>query len=135
MFKKIAKFLLVAVVIMAIIGGCSNTTKTGESGNSGESGTKQEEKKTEDLTLVGEIEDSIEYDMPKFVGEIKNNTDNELSYVQIEIFLYDKDNAQVGTALANTTKLKAGGTWKFETSSIDSGAENYDHYEYEISGH
>lgn len=130
--KKIATLLIAATVAITpfALTGCGASGESGES----EGSTKQEEKKTEDLTLVGEIEDTIEYDMPKFTGAIKNNTDRELSYVEINIILYDKEDAQVGTALANTTNLKAGGTWKFETSSIDPGAENYDHYEYEIMG-
>ena len=35
-------------------------------------------------------------------------------YIQVEYNLYDADGAQVGTALANTNNLKAGGSWKFE---------------------
>ena len=46
-----------------------------------------------------------------------NNTDKEQSYIQIEYVLYDADGNQVGTALANTNHLKAGGTWKFEAIS------------------
>lgn len=38
----------------------------------------------------------------------------EKSYIQIEYVLYDADGNQVGTALANTNHLKAGGSWKFE---------------------
>lgn len=130
MFKKIAKFLVIAIAIMAIIGGCSSTTKTGESGSSD---TKQEEKKTEDLTVEGEITSSIEYDTPKFNGTIKNNTDQELDYAEINITIYDKDGAQIGTALDNTNNLKAGGTWKFEAISLDNISE-FDHFEYELSG-
>lgn len=47
-------------------------------------------------------------------GTLTNNTDDEMGYIQVEYNLYDADGAQVGTALANTSNLKAGGTWKFE---------------------
>lgn len=47
-------------------------------------------------------------------GALTNNTDKEKSYIQIEYVLYDADGNQVGTALANTNHLKAGGSWKFE---------------------
>ena len=127
--KKLATLLIAATVAITpfALTGC------GSSGESGE-GTKQEEKKTEDLTLVGEIEESVEYESPTFRGEIKNNTDRKFSYVEINIILYDKDNAQVGTAWTNTSSLKAGGTWKFEAASFDANAADYDHYEYEIMG-
>ena len=50
----------------------------------------------------------------KITGTLTNNTDKEKSYIQIEYVLYDADGNQVGTALANTNHLKAGGSWKFE---------------------
>lgn len=53
----------------------------------------------------------------KITGTLTNNTDKEQSYIQIEYVLYDADGNQVGTALANTNHLKAGGTWKFEAMS------------------
>lgn len=127
--KKIATLLIAATVAITpfALTGC------GASGESGESEPKQEEKKAEDLTVEGEITESMNYDMPQFNGTIKNNTDRDMEYVEINIILYDKDNAQIGTALANTNNLKAGGTWKFEALCIDNVSE-YDHYEYELSG-
>lgn len=126
--KKLAALLIVALAVAVPLVGCGTTGESGES-----TAPKQEEKKKEDLTLEGKIEESMEYDMPKFNGVIKNNTDHELDYVEINITIYDKDDAQIGTALANTNNLKAGGTWKFEAISLDNITE-YDHFEYEISG-
>lgn len=126
--KKLATLLIVALAASVPLVGCGTTGESGESTSS-----KQEEKKTADLTLEGKIEESMEYDMPKFNGVIKNNTDHDMDYVEINITIYDKDDAQIGTALANTNNLKAGGTWKFEAISLDNITE-YDHYEYELSG-
>lgn len=128
MIKKILIFVVVVVLGLGILGACA-----GGSDNSG-SGSNEEQQKQE-FTLEGDIETSMEYDMPKFTGTIKNNTDSEKSYVEIEFVLYDSEDTQVGTALANTTTLKAGGTWKFEATSIDPSAAEYDHYEYTISGY
>lgn len=47
-------------------------------------------------------------------GTFTNNTDEEISYVQLSYRLLDADGAQIGTAYANTSNLAAGGTWKFE---------------------
>ena len=51
-------------------------------------------------------------------GTLTNNKDTDVSYVQIEYVLYDADGAQIGTALANTSNLKAGGVWKFEAVAM-----------------
>lgn len=128
--KKLATLLVVALAATMAFG----VTGCGTSGESGTGESKQEEKKVEDLTLEGEMETSVEYDMPKFNGTIKNNTDHDMEYVEINIILYDKDDAQIGTALANTNNLKAGGSWKFEAVGIDPNCAEYDHYEYELSG-
>ena len=47
------------------------------------------------------------------VGTIRNNTDRQYSYVQVQINLYDDSGAQVGSTLANTNNLESGGIWKF----------------------
>ena len=55
--------------------------------------------------------------MAVIAGTLTNNTDSDKSYIQVEYVIYDADGAQIGTALANTNNLKAGGTWKFEAAS------------------
>ena len=48
------------------------------------------------------------------VGTVKNNSDKQYSYVQVEFNLYDESGAQIGTTFANVNNLEAHGTWKFE---------------------
>ena len=48
------------------------------------------------------------------VGSVKNNSGKEYSYVQVEFNLYDKSDAQVGTAFTNVNNLEPYGTWKFK---------------------
>lgn len=69
-------------------------------------------------------------------GKLTNNSDRDLSYVQIQYVLYDKDGVQIGTALDNTNNLKAGGTWKYNASSLDvDNLDEVDSYEIaEVSG-
>ena len=47
-------------------------------------------------------------------GTFTNNTDEDISYVQLSYRLLDAEGAQIETAYANTSDLAAGGTWKFE---------------------
>ena len=50
----------------------------------------------------------------KVTGTFTNTSGSELGYVQVSYNLFDADGNQVGTALANTSNLADGGTWKFE---------------------
>ena len=67
-------------------------------------------------------------------GTLTNNTENEVSYIQVEYNLYDADGAQVGTALANTNNLKAGGTWKFEAVGTASPDEVASYERVDVTG-
>ena len=53
------------------------------------------------------------------VGKIKNNTEKTYSYAQIEFNLYDKDDAQIGTAVANIQNLEPGKIWKFKAIVLE----------------
>ena len=52
-------------------------------------------------------------------GTFTNNSDHDVSYVQLTYRLLDAEGAQLGTALANTNNLAAGGTWKFEATGFE----------------
>ena len=52
-------------------------------------------------------------------GTFTNNSDAEVSYVQVSYRLLDAEGAQIGTAYANTNNLPAGGTWKFEAVGFE----------------
>lgn len=78
---------------------------------------KNKKEPQEPYTVSDEAGDASNQFAYKIAGTLTNNTDKEQSYIQIEYVLYDADGNQVGTALANTNHLKAGGTWKFEAIS------------------
>lgn len=131
--KMITAFLVTTVVIFTpifLFVACSITSSESDVGTNS---TKVTEEKKEDFVIEGEIETTSEYDSPAFKGLIKNNTNREMEYVQIEITLYDAENNQIGSALDNTSNLKAGSGWKFTAISLDN-AKEFDHYEYEITG-
>lgn len=75
---------------------------------------EEQKEPQEPYTIADEAEDASNQFAYKITGTLTNNTDKEKSYIQIEYVLYDADGNQVGTALANTNHLKAGGSWKFE---------------------
>lgn len=52
-------------------------------------------------------------------GTLLNNTDRQFGYVQVEINLYDKEGAQVGSTLANVNNLAPGAKWKYEAPIMD----------------
>lgn len=50
----------------------------------------------------------------KISGVYTNKAGKDLSYVQVSYNLFDADDNQIGTALANTNNFADAGTWKFE---------------------
>ena len=56
-------------------------------------------------------------------GTFTNNTDKDISYVQLSYRLLDAEGAQIETAYANTSDLSAGGTWKFEAGTLKAPEE------------
>ncbi len=123
--KPIGKIILGVIVVLAVagvvgsMGGNSSDSSTGDAAKPAEQTQQVEEQKEaqEPYTVSDEAGDTSNQFAYKITGTLTNNTDKEQSYIQIEYVLYDADGNQVGTALANTNHLKAGGTWKFEAMS------------------
>lgn len=99
-----------------LYGGNSTDSSASDSAKPAETTQQAEEQKEpqEPYTIADEAEDTSNQFAYKITGTLTNNTDKEKSYIQIEYVLYDAGGNQVGTALANTNHLKAGGSWKFE---------------------
>lgn len=120
--KPIGKIILGVIVVLVVVGavgsmgGNSSDSSTGDATKSTDQ-TQQVEEQKEPYTVSDETGDTSNQFAYKITGTLTNNTDKEQSYIQIEYVLYDADGNQVGTALANTNHLKAGGTWKFEALS------------------
>lgn len=120
--KPIGKIVLGIIVVLVIVGavgsmgGNSTDSSASDSAKPAETTQQAEERKEpqEPYTIADESEDTSNQFTYKITGTLTNNTDKEKSYIQIEYVLYDADGNQVGTALANTNHLKAGGSWKFE---------------------
>ena len=118
--KSIWKFVLVGLVVLIVIGALGSGGSGGSTdGSSFEEPQAQQaqEPKPEPYTVSDEALDGSNPYYAYITGTLTNNTEDEKSYIQVSYNLYDADGAQIGTALANTNNLKAGGTWKFEAIS------------------
>lgn len=72
---------------------------------------------------------------PKATGILKNNTDKDKSYIQIQFAVKDADGNKLGTAIDNINNLKAGETWKFEATSFSTDeGQIIDLDDYEVTG-
>lgn len=118
--RPIGKIVLGIVIVLVAIGAVGSMGGNGSSDESSvPAAASSEQEKTQDqaqdpYTITDEAEDTSNQFSYKITGTLTNNTDRKKEYIQIEYTLYDADGNQVGTALANTNNLKAGGTWKFE---------------------
>jgi len=59
-------------------------------------------------------------------GKIKNNTDEQLSYLEVDINLYDKDGVQVGDTMDIVQNLGARGTWEFKAPVLEGNVAKYE---------
>ncbi len=56
------------------------------------------------------------------IGIVKNNTNKQYNYAQIDINLYDSQGVQVGSTFANITNLEPGSIWKFKAPFFEKEA-------------
>lgn len=66
-----------------------------------------------ELEVSGVKAEVGEFGVIFIVGKVRNNSQKTFSYVQVEINLYDKEDTQVGSTMANVNNLAPGGTWRF----------------------
>lgn len=122
MFKKIVFLLFAFIIIIAAIGSCGSEAKpTAQEVNQPVTQIEEEKPALELLEAKKMNKDSIRY----VVGKVKNNSDKQYTYVQVEINLYDSNDNQIGSTLANVNNLEPGGTWKFEAPIFEEKAIKY----------
>lgn len=135
--KPIGKIILGVVIAFLAIGVIGSMTGNGSAGdgNSDNSAAvsddketkeqpKQEEQPKQDpYTITEEAADTSSSFDYAITGILTNNSGRDADYVQVTYNLFDADNNQIGTAMANTSNLKAGGTWKFKASSLKNPSE------------
>ncbi len=122
--KKMPKWAIVVIVIIVIVVVGSISDGNSNSNNSQTSKKTNTVTKQEPLVLEdGHTGAPDEYGMAYYIeGYIKNTTDKEFSYVQVEFISYDSEGNTLGTCLDNNSGLEANGRWKFKaicTSDAD----------------
>jgi hypothetical protein len=78
--------------------------------------------KVPDLELLDWGWERGEYDICYIAGRVKNNSARDYTYAQIQITLYDKENAVVGSAMSNINGLGSGEIWKFKVMVSEDSA-------------
>lgn len=118
--KRTPSWVIVLIVIGAIgflgvVGAIFGEDSELSENNSDKSSTTQTTK-TEKLVLEdGHTGYADDYGISYYIeGYIKNNTDKEYSYVQVTFNVYDAENNNLGTCMANNTGLEGNGRWKFK---------------------
>ena len=127
-YKRVWFWIVAVVIVIAasIHGGEDTTNQTKQSATP--SSTEQkvqpaqaEKPKYEILEQKITKEQYVRY----VAGKIKNNSGTERGYLQVEINLYDKDNNQVGSTLANVNNLEKDGIWTFKAPILEDEATSY----------
>lgn len=126
------------IAIIAVIGGnsTSDSTKTdmpttevaketgaAETTETEATSVAETEAKKEKLEIIS-YENLNEGSLRYVTGQVKNNTDKNYSYVQIEIKMY-KDDVVLGTALDNMNNLGPEETWQFKALITDNSCNRY----------
>lgn len=125
MVKKIVLVLFGLLLLFSFFGCSGSPSDNIPNEGTGAQSEAVEEPEKADLELIDAQAVTGDYGVRSIVGTVKNNTDKEYSYVQIEINLYDDSGAQVGSTLANANNLEPGGTWKFEAVILEDNATEF----------
>ena len=132
--KKLILLLGLALTLTAC--GGTSTTDSGVSTEKAETTEKEsvenEEETTEEVseetTSKYEITDltveESEYELD-VVGVLKNNTGKKVSYIEINVPVYDADGNKVGECMTNVTDLGPDETWKFKAMFMGAVEEGY----------
>jgi hypothetical protein len=108
---------LLVIIVLALANVESDSTD-----NSIEQPSKKEEKPYKISKLRVEHTGHSNY---AIVGILTNKSGTKQNYIQISFTLYNDNNVQVGTTMANTSNLAANRKWKFKAPILEDEASKY----------
>ncbi len=110
---------LIVIIVIAVI--CVLVAMVGEGDTAGKKEQTGTTTKEENLVLEDGHSGSLdEFGAFYYVeGYVKNNSDKDYEYVDIEFTAYDSEGNTLGSCYDNTSSLEANGRWKFKASCID----------------
>ena len=113
-YKKVWFWIIIVFVAIGITAGGSNESSEGSSSKNKDK--TQTTSKQEELVLEdGHTGSPDEYGVAYYIeGYIKNNSNKDFSYIQVEFTAYDADGNVLDSCLANNSGLEAKGRWKFK---------------------
>lgn len=114
---KILTFIFGIIIIGAIASSGNSNTNTTSTKDNDNTGTNTQTS-TEKLTVLDHKTEDDGY-WTYITGTVKNNTNKEYTYVQIEVNLYDESGNLISSTLDNINNLEANGTWKFKAMALD----------------
>lgn len=106
---------IVLGLIIVLIGICAlvQDTDTVPASAQGENNAVQEK-----LSIIEHKTEKDGY-FTYITGTIKNNTNKNYTYVQVEINLYDAQGNLINSTLDNINNLEPNGTWKFKAMTTN----------------
>lgn len=112
-YKKVWFWIIIAFIVIGLASGGSEEFSKSSSNNNKktQTTTKQETLILEDGHTGAPDEIGFAYYIE---GYIKNNSDKDYSYVQVEFTAYDADGNVLDSCLDNNSGLEANGRWKFK---------------------
>ena len=112
----IVVLIIIGIALVSSIAGGQSSSSDNPAGTTNN---------TEKISLLdgytGSVESEYSYEI---TGTLKNNTDKDYSYVQIEFYVYDSAGNMLDTCLGNNSGLEANGTWKFTASCFFSNGDS-----------
>lgn len=146
-FYKKVWFWIIAVILVAALFSQGKDSKNDVSVKQKDTTTSQTEEKAQEPKEETQEEQPAPYELTDVTTEtdgynyfvtgiLKNNTDSDKKYVQIQFSAKDQVGNKIGDALDNVNNLKAGDTWKFKALLLETtdGEPQFDLENPEISG-
>jgi len=128
--KKLLKFIFYSVLFVSVISVMAYTSKD-ISINKTSSSTSQTKPSKKYVTSNIEDLEVLDFDLKReddvlyVIGTVRNNTNRQYSYVQVEINLFDNDNNLVESTLANANNLGPHQNWKFKALVLNNNFKYY----------
>ena len=132
--KKLILLLGLALTLTAC--GGTSTTDDGVTTEKAETTEKESMENEEETTEESKEENASKYEITDLtveeseyeldvVGVLKNNTGKKVSYIEINVPVYDADGNKVGECMTNVTDLGPDETWKFKAMFMGAVEEGY----------
>lgn len=128
--RRIFVTIISIILVFVAIGCFSDLFHTGRKSSSGSSTTSDSSRQNVVQAINNTVSDyrlevvtephlvKQEYGNIVIEGKLKNVSGRTLSYAEIMFALYDKDGAQIGSAVANINNLTDGSVWKYTATPL-----------------